>query len=173
MAAIVIYYSRKGENYWAGSIRSIAKGNTERVAEYVAEATGADLFEVETVEDYPADYYQCTDVAKAELREHARPAVREMPDVSAYDTIFLGYPNWWGTMPMCLYTVIEELAAQGALEGKRICPFCTNEGSGLGGSVRELAKIAKGATIVQGLSITGSQAERSQAEATRWARRYV
>ena len=173
MAAIVIYYSRKGENYWAGGIRSLQKGNTEVVAEFVAEATGADLFEVETVEDYPADYYQCTDVAKTELRDQARPAVREMPDVAAYDTIFLGYPNWWGTMPMCLYTVIEELAATGALEGRRICPFCTNEGSGLGGSARELKKIAKGATVEQGLSVTGNQAAQSRAAAQRWAKRFA
>lgn len=170
MASIIIYYSRTGENYWAGGVKNISKGNTERVAEFVQEAVGGDLFEVRTVKEYAADYYQCIDEAKAELQQGARPEVVEIPDVSGYDTIFLGYPNWWGTMPMCMYTVIDALAAGGGLEGKRICPFCTNEGSGLGGSVKELKKIATGATVEKGLSITGNRAAQSQAEAARWAK---
>lgn len=170
MASIVIYYSRKGENYWAGSVRNLAKGNTERVAEFIQEAVGADLFEVQTVKEYAADYYQCIDEAKAELEENARPELVEQPDVSDYGTIFLGYPNWWGTMPMCLYSLIEELAQGGGLDGKRICPFCTNEGSGLGNSIRELEKVATGARIEKGLSITGNRAEQSQTEVARWAK---
>ena len=170
MANIIIYYSRTGENYWAGSVKNISKGNTERVAEFVQEAVGGDLFEVRTVKEYAADYYQCIDEAKAELQSHARPEVVEVPDVSGYDTIFLGYPNWWGTMPMCMYTLVEALAENGGLEGKRICPFCTNEGSGLGGSVKELKKIAAGATVENGLSVIGNRAEQAQAETARWAK---
>ena len=170
MANIIIYYSRTGENYWAGGVKNISKGNTERVAEFIRDAVGGDLFEVRTVKDYPADYYQCIDEAKAELQAGERPEVEEVPDVNGYDTIFLGYPNWWGTMPMCMYTVIEALAAEGTLEGKRICPFCTNEGSGLGGAVKELKKIAKGATVEKGLAITGNRAAQSQSEAATWAK---
>ena len=170
MSSIVIYYSRKGENYWAGSVRDIDKGNTERVAEFVQEAVGADIFEVRTVKQYPADYYQCIDEARAELRQGARPELVDIPDVSAYDTIFLGYPNWWGTMPMCMCTLVEALAEDDGLVGKRICPFCTNEGSGLGSSIGDLTKIAAGATVERGLSITGNRAARSRTEVARWAR---
>ncbi len=168
MASIVIYYSRKGENYWSGGVKDISKGNTERLAEFISEATGADLFELETVEEYPKDYYACTDVAKRELQEHARPELKDVPDVSGYDTIYLGYPIWWGTMPMCVYTFLE-----GAdLAGKTICPFATSEGSGLGSSVREVAKTAKGATVEDGFYVAGHDAASSKDKVIAWAKDY-
>lgn len=103
MANLIVYYSRKGQNYWNGSIVDLAKGNTERVAEFVQKAVGGDLFEIETVREYSKDYMTCTEEAKAELREGARPELKKYPDnFDQYDTIFLGYPNWWGTMPMCV-----------------------------------------------------------------------
>lgn len=169
MSSIVIYYSRKGENYWDGSVRNIAKGNTERVAEYIAEATGADLFEIDTVEEYPADYYQCTDAAKRELQEHARPALKEIPDVSGYDTIFLGYPIWWGTMPMGVYTFLDSVD----LAGKTICPFATSEGSGLGSSVREIGRVAPKANVRPGSYVAGHAAEGSKSNVARWAKQYL
>lgn len=98
---LIVYYSRKGENYVNGNIRNLSKGNTEVIAEMIADLTGGDLFEVETVKTYPADYYACIDEAKAELRQGARPELKAYPDsLDGYDTIFVGYPNWWGTMPM-------------------------------------------------------------------------
>lgn len=166
MATLIAYYSRKGENYWAGGIRNLEKGNTERVAEFVAEATGGDLFEIRTVKEYPADYMKCIDEAKAELKADARPELAELPaSLDGYDTIFLGYPNWWGTCPMCVLTFLEHFD----LGGKRIVPFCTNEGSGLGGSVKHLQKICTGATVEDGLSITGNRAEQSQGQVAVWA----
>lgn len=105
---LIVYYSRKGENYWNGQIKNLAKGNTEIVAEMIAGLTGGDLFEVQTVQDYAADYYACTDQAKAELQQNARPALKRLPEhLEQYDTIFVGYPNWWGTMPMALFTLLE------------------------------------------------------------------
>ena len=170
MASIVIYYSRKGENYWAGGVRSIEKGNTERVAEFVAEAVGADLFELRTVKEYPADYYDCIDEAKAELNANERPEVAEhLEDLDGYDTIFLGYPNWWGTCPMCVFTFLEHYD----LSGKRIVPFCTNEGSGLGSSERDLKRICAGATVERGLSITGHQSAQSHDKAAAWATQFA
>ena len=167
MATLIAYYSRKGENYWAGDIKNLEKGNTERVAEFVAEATGGDLFEIRTVKDYPASYMACIDEAKAELQADARPEVAEYPEsLDAYDTIFLGYPNWWGTCPMCVFTFLEHFD----LAGKRIVPFCTNEGSGMGGSVKHLKKICAGATIEKGLSITGNQAAQSHDKVVAWAK---
>lgn len=166
MANLIVYYSRKGQNYWNGSIVDLAKGNTERVAEFVQKAVGGDLFEIETVREYSKDYMVCIDEAKAELREHARPELKRYPDsIDQYDTIFVGYPNWWGTMPMCVYTFLEHFD----LTGKTIAPFCTNEGSGLGGSERELKKICKGATVLPGLSIHGAEAAKSEAKVSAWA----
>ena len=170
MANLIVYYSRKGQNYWNGSIVDLAKGNTERVAEFVQKAIGGDLFEIETVREYSKDYMVCIEEAKAELREGARPELKKLPEsIDQYDTIFVGYPNWWGTMPMCVYTFLEHFD----LTGKKIVPFCTNEGSGMGGSERELKKICKGATVASGLSIHGAEAAQSENKVAAWAKKNV
>ena len=170
MANLIVYYSRKGQNYWNGSIVDLAKGNTERVAEFVQKAIGGDLFEIETVREYSRDYMTCIDEAKAELQEKARPELKKYLDsIDGYDTIFVGYPNWWGTMPMCVYTFLEHYD----LTGKKIVPFCTNEGSGMGGSERELKKICRGAEVVSGLSIHGAEAAQSAGKVAAWAKKHV
>lgn len=168
--AMIVYYSRTGENYWNGSIKNLEKGNTETVAEMVADMTGGDLFEVETVKTYPEDYYQCIDEAKAELQRGDRPEVKAYADdLEDYDTIYVGYPNWWGTMPMVMFTFLEHYD----LSGKRIIPFCTNEGSGMGGSERDLKKICKGAKVEKGLSIHGAEAAQSRSKVEAWVRKMV
>ena len=167
MANLIVYYSRKGENYWAGDIKVLEKGNTERVAEFIQNAVGGDLFEIETVREYSREYMVCIEEAKAELREKARPELKRYPDsLDGYDTIFVGYPNWWGTMPMCMFTLLERCD----LSGKTVIPFCTNEGSGLGSSERELKKICAGATVAAGLSIHGAEASKSEARVAAWAK---
>ena len=168
MANLIVYYSRKGQNYWNGSIVDLAKGNTERVAEYVQKAVGGDLFEIETVREYSKDYMTCTEEAKAELRQNARPELKSYPaSMEQYDTVFVGYPNWWDTMPMCVYTFLEHYD----LTGKKVVPFCTNEGSGMGSSERELKKICKGATVLPGLSIRGAEAAKSEGKVSAWAKK--
>ena len=170
MANLIVYYSRKGQNYWNGSSVDLAKGNTELVAEFVQKAVGGDLFKIETVREYSKDYMICTEEAKAELRENARPELKKYLDsIDQYDTIFVGYPNWWGTMPMCVYTFLEHYD----LTGKKIVPFCTNEGSGMGGSERELKKICQGAEIASGLSIHGAEAAKSEGKVAVWAKKNV
>ena len=166
MANLIVYYSRKGENYWAGGFKMLEKGNTERVAEYIQEAVGGDLFELETVDAYDPAYMTCIEEAKAELKANARPALKAVPEnLDAYDTIFLGYPNWWGTCPMCVFTFLE-----GAdLAGKRIIPFCTNEGSGMGHSERDIAKACPGATVERGLSVVGHDSENARSMVAAWA----
>lgn len=167
---MIVYYSRTGENYWNGSIKNLEKGNTETVAEMIADMTGGDLFEVETVKTYPEDYYQCIDEAKAELQRGDRPEVKAYADnLEDYDTIYVGYPNWWGTMPMVMFTFLEHYD----LSGKRIIPFCTNEGSGMGGSERDLKKICKGAKVEKGLSIHGAEAAQSRSKVEAWVRKMV
>ena len=174
MANLIAYYSRKGENYWAGDVKVLGEGNTKRVAEFVQEAVGGDLFEIETVREYGASYMKCIEEAKAELQEDARPEIKRYLEdaglnIDDYDTIFLGYPNWWGTCPMCVFTFLEHYD----LTGKRIVPFCTNEGSGMGGSEKHLRKTCKGATIEKGLSITGNQAAKSRDKAQAWAKSFA
>ena len=170
MANLIVYYSRKGENYWAGGVKDLEKGNTERVAEFVQEAVGGDLFEIQTVKDYPADYYACIEEAKAELRADARPEHQAYPEsLDAYDTVFLGYPNWWGTCPMCVLTFLERFD----LAGKRIIPFCTNEGSGMGVSEKRLKEVCTGAKVESGLSVIGNQAAGSRDRVMAWARKMV
>lgn len=167
---LIVYYSRKGENYWNGSLKTIAKGNTERVAEFIQRAVGGDLFEVDTVKPYSASYMTCIEEAKQELRAKARPEIKAFPeDLDKYDTIFVGYPNWWGTMPMCMFTLLERCD----LSGKTILPFCTNEGSGLGSSERDLKALCKGANVLPGLSIHGAEAEQSEQKAAAWAKKSI
>ncbi len=168
MANLIIYYSRKGENYWNGTIKNLAKGNTEIAAEFIKNAVGGELFEVQTVKEYAKDYYACIDEAKRELRARARPPIKAFPeDIDRYDNIFIGYPNWWGTMPMAMFTLLEHFD----WAGRKIIPFCTNEGSGMGSSERDLAKACPGATIARGLSIHGAETLQSEKKIADWAKK--
>ena len=168
MANLIVYYSRKGENYWNGSIKNLKKGNTEIVAEFILKSVGGDLFEVDTVKPYSANYYKCIEEAQKELRTNARPEIKGyVDDISKYDIIFVGYPNWWGQMPMCMCTFLEHYD----LTGKKIVPFCTNEGSGMGSSERQLKTICNGANVVSGLSIHGAEAAQSKAKVSAWAKK--
>ena len=167
---LIAYYSRKGENYCNGSIKNLPKGNTEVVAEMIAGLTGGDLFKVDTVKPYADNYYACIEEVKAELREHARPELKECPDsLDGYDTIFVGYPNWCGTMPMAMFAFLERYN----LSGKTICPFCTNEGSGMGVSERDLKQVCKGAVVKEGLSIHGAEAAQSRDKVEAWVKKLV
>ena len=170
MANLIVYYSRKGENYWNGSLKNLKKGNTEIVAEFIQKAVGGDLFEVETVKPYSDSYMKCIEEAQKELNANARPEIKGyVDDISKYDKIFVGYPNWWGTMPMCMCTFLEHYD----LSGKKIIPFCTNEGSGLGSSERDLKKICKGAEVLSGLSIHGAESLQSESKVSTWAKKNV
>lgn len=168
MANLIAYYSRKGENYWNGGIRNIAKGNTERVAEFIQNAVGADLFEVETVKEYAADYYECIDDAKQELRDGARPELKQyLDDISLYDNIVVAGPCWWGTYPMAIFSQLDVLD----FTGKKVFPVMTHEGSGLAGSARALKKNCKGATVGEGLAVHGADAAQSEAVVATWAKK--
>lgn len=101
---LIAYYSRRGENYVGGVIKKLQQGNTECVADKIAVLTGADSFRIETVKEYPTDYTEMTEVAMQELQSKDRPALTgQVDNMEQYDTIILGYPNWWGTMPMCVH----------------------------------------------------------------------
>ena len=168
MSTLVAYFSRAGQNYGNGGVINLPKGNTEILAEAIAAELGADIFKIDTVEPYPTDYYATTDQAKRELREKARPAIQgPLPSMKGVDKIVLGYPNWWGTVPMAVKTFLDACD----LTGVTIAPLCTNEGSGLGGSVGDLRRSYPAATVVEGLSIRGTDAARSTGCAVAWARK--
>ncbi len=154
---LVIYFSRTGEQYKVGVID---KGNTAIVAEMIADETGADLFEVLPLDDhYPMTYNELTDVAKKEQNDKARPAYAgELPDLSGYDTIFIGAPVWWGDWPMILYTVFEN----NDFSGKKLVPFSTHEGSGLSGFDKKLASACPDAEVLDGLAVRGNDAQNDQ-----------
>ncbi len=167
---LIIYYSRKGENYWNGGIKNIAKGNTETVAEFIQKAVGGDLFQIETVKEYAVDYYACIDEAKKELREQARPELKKYLDsIDGYDNIFVCGPCWWGTFPMAVFTQLEKLD----FAGKKVMAVMTHEGSGLGSCERDLKKICVGASFGKGLAVHGADAARSESTVAAWAKKSV
>ena len=167
---LMIYYSRKCQNYWNGSIKDLKKGNTEIVAEFIQKAIGGELFEIETVQDYPVDYMQTTEVAQDELRAKARPELKKyLDDISEYDNIFVCGPCWWGTLPMAVLSQLDRLD----FTGKKVFAVMTHEGSGLGGSERTLRDVCKGATIGRGLAIHGADAAKSEATVAAWAKKSV
>ena len=167
---LIAYFSRAGQNYGHGGVINLEKGNTEILAEAIAADLDAPIFKIEPAQAYPEDYFACTDKAKEELSADARPAIEgELPSMEGVDTIVLCYPNWWGTVPMCVKTFLDACD----LDGVRIAPLCTNEGSGLGGSVRDLARTYPAADVVDGLSITGTSAASSTGKATSWARKAI
>lgn len=163
---LVAFFSRTGENYAVGNIE---KGNTHIIAEMIANETKGKLFQIETVRPYPDEYKACVDIAKSEKENNARPKVKSDIKVEDYDVIFLGYPNWWGDMPMAVYTFIEKHD----WNGKTVIPFCTHEGSGLSGTERKLKNACKGATVNEGLAIKGTIAQNSQPQALETVRMWL
>ncbi|MBR8824005.1 hypothetical protein IX293_002280 [Fusobacterium necrophorum] len=161
---LVVYFSHKGENYSRGNIIKLEKGNTEKVAEIISHILGADIFEIITEEKYPSKYDECIETAKKELREDSRPKLKQDIDIREYDTIFIGYPNWWGTMPMPVWTFLEGKN----FNHKKILPFCTHEGSGMGRSESDIKKLANGAEVLKGLAIVGSDVNTSEKQIKKW-----
>ena len=166
MAKILIaYFSRADENYFGGAMRYVKVGNTEIVCNDMMKLLPADSFKIEMKEPYAPVYMTCIDEAKKDLRAKARPTLRSLPDsIEGYDTVILAYPNYWGTMPMAVYTFLEAFD----FSGKTILPLCTNEGSGMGISEKEIKKICPGAVVRKGLPITGSHAASSDTQVEKW-----
>ena len=149
---LVSYFSREGENWAVGKI---AKGNTQCLAEVIAQKTGGQLFRIKSTKQYPDAYDECTEVAKKEKNEDARPPITEkVSNMEEYDTIFVGYPAWWGDAPMPVYTFLEGYD----FSGKTIIPFATHEGSGMIGE-DHITKVCSKSTIKEGLAITGKTAQ--------------
>lgn len=170
MKNLVIYYSRRGENYVNGKVQNIAKGNTEYVAEFLQEEFGADLFRVETVKEYSENYMDCIREAQKELDNREYPGLKNyLKDIAEYDNIFIAGPCWWGTYPMAVFSAIDGLD----FNGKKILPIMTHEGSGMGHSERDLKNAIRGAEFVPGLSIHGADAKNAKAIVVSWAKKHI
>ena len=167
---LVIYFSRKGQNYVDGKIVELGKGNTELVAEYIRDAVGADLFEIETVKEYPDDYMECTEVAKQEQRDNARPKLKEyLHDIKDYDNIVIAGPCWWGTYPCAVFGQLEKLH----FRGKHVFPVMTHEGSGEANSRSDLKKFCTGAKVEKAFAIQGSSVPNAEEKVAAWARKHL
>lgn len=165
MEKLVAFYSRAEENYFSGQYRYVDIGNTEKVAKIIAEAAHADLFHIEQKNPYAADYHTCIQQAQADLQKQLRPELVRLPNsIDSYDEIYLGYPNYWGDMPMAVYTFLEAFD----WSGKTIYPFCTHEGSGLSGTENKIAQVCKNATVQAGLAICGTYVEKSKETILHW-----
>lgn len=164
---LVIYYSRKGENYFDGNIKYISQGNSEICAQYIKDAIAADLFEIDTVKEYSQDYMVCTQEAKVERDNNEHPKLKKyLEDISDYDNIFILGPCWWGTFPMAIFSQLEKLD----FTGKTIAPLMTHEGSGLGSSESDLKKYCQGANLTKGLAIYGNRVKESKDIVANWAK---
>ncbi|MBO5523177.1 MAG: flavodoxin [Roseburia sp.] len=165
MAAIIVYFSRKDENYVGGVIKTLSVGNTEVAANMLQKLTGAEMFKLEPVQEYSKDYNECIAEAQADQRRDARPELKDYPEsLDGYDTVYLGYPNYWGTMPMAVFTFLEHFD----FSGKTILPFCTHEGSGMGRSESDIRRLCPKAEVKKGLALRGGRIHYSEPEIKRW-----
>jgi hypothetical protein len=161
---LIAYYSRKGQNYVGGSIVNLPVGNTEVIAKKIQALTGYDLFEIDTMKQYPIDYMETTRVAQRELDAEARPELTEtIYNMDDYGVIYLGYPNWWGTFPMAVATFLESYN----FAGKTIVPFCTHEGSGMG-CLSDIQMLCPEAVVVKGLAIRGGSVRSADEVVKSW-----
>lgn len=161
---LIVYFSKRGVNYNQGVLD---KGNTEVVAEYIEEITGADVFRIMPDKEYEKiqNYDELVKLTKSEHDNNERPAFKgKISDIGKYDTIFIGSPIWWYTFPQVIYTFLDSYD----LNGKTIIPFTTHEGSGLANAVEVLRKYYPNATIGEGLAIRGRDARNSKEKVTTW-----
>lgn len=162
---IIVFYSRADENYVNGEIKTLNMGNTEIAAGIIQEFTGADMFKIEQVQGYSKDYNECIAQAQIDQKRNARPELIAYPEsLEQYDTIYLGYPNYWSTMPMAVFTFLEHYD----FSGKTIKPFCTHEGSGMGVSEQDIKKLCPNAKTEKGLAIRGGSVQKSKTAIEKW-----
>lgn len=162
---LIAFYSRADENYVSGMLRNLTVGNTEVAAGILQELTDADLFKIEQVQPYAKGYNQCIAQAQEDQKRDARPELKAYPEsIDAYDTIYLGFPNYWSTMPMAVFTFLEHFD----FSGKIIKPFCTHEGSGMGRSEKDIKRLCPNVKVEKGLAIYGSSVSRSRKDFEKW-----
>lgn len=164
---LTVFYSLKGETIAPGmKIVNLEKGHTAVAAEFVRKAVGGDIFEIETVKTYLEDHMKMIYEAKEELEKGIYPELKNYPSIDEYDTIFLGYPNWWNTIPTPMFNFLRHYD----WNGKKIIPFVTSGGSGLGNSVEDIKRLCVGAEVLTGGQFLGHEVETSEQEISNWAK---
>lgn len=162
---LIVYFSHDKQNYVSGTIKELEIGNTKVIAQKINKMIESDLFEIKPLHDYPYDYYECTKISKQELNNNQRPKILNIVShIEQYDNIYLGFPSWWGTMPMCVWTFLESYD----LTNKNIYPFCTHEGSGFGNSINDLKKLCPNSNIKTGFVTYGSQVQHTDKQIKEW-----
>lgn len=142
-------------------------GNTRLVADQIHDSVGSDIFEIVAIDPYPRDYDEVVEQARKELRDEYRPKLKtKVEKLEAYKVVFVGYPNWWGTIPRPVVTFLSEYD----FSGKTIVPFCTHEGSGLGHSTADIEELCPQSTILEGLAVRGRNVKNAQNEVVGWLR---
>ncbi|BDR55102.1 flavodoxin [Bombiscardovia apis] len=158
---LVVYFSRKGANF-DGNLKV---GHTKVVADFIQKHTKADEYEIVPVQDYSGTYDETTDQAKKEQQENARPKIKNpLPDVSSYDTVFIGGPIWWGEYPMIVRTFMDAVD----LNGKTVIPFTTAAGSGLGNTQEAVRKQYPQAKVLDGFTVEGTKADGAEGQINDW-----
>jgi len=143
-------------------------GNTRVIADFIHEELGCDAFEIKPADPYPKDYDATVDRARREQDGDYRPGLAtELENTDSYDTVFVGYPNWWGTMPMAVFTFLEDHD----LSGKTVVPFCTHEGSRLGRSVKDIAGLYPRSTMLDAIAVRGSAVQNARDDVSEWLQR--
>ncbi len=164
--ALVVFFSHAGDNYAVGNIEV---GNTKIVADYISEIIGADQFEIVTHKYDGMAYTPLINLAKDEARNGELPPYEgEAPDMSQYDTVFIGGPVWWGTYPQVMFTFFKKHGAD--LKGKTVIPFTTHEGSGLANCVEDVKEAFAGANVTKGFSIYGHEVRSGKNKVEKWLR---
>ena len=168
---LTIYFSMKGETIAPGmTIVDLKKGHTAEAAEFIQEAVGGDLFEIETVKTYKKDHFEMIEEAKQEIQNNEMPELKALPEnLDEYDAIFLGFPNWWNQLPMPVISFLNKVD----LSGKEIYPFNTSEGSGAGKGPAQMVEICAGANVHEVSEWKGSQVAASKDRITDWARKVL
>ena len=162
---LIAYYSRRGQNLVGGALQNLAVGNTELAAGMLRVLTQADLFRIEPVRDYSPDFCRCIDEARQDLLRGARLELKAWPERwEEYDTVYLGYPNHWNTLPVAVLSFVEGLD----WAGKTIRPFCVHDGDGCGRSEAELRRLCPTAHVVEGLPLYGGYIRHSLAAIEDW-----
>ena len=160
--SIVIFFSHAGDNY---SVGNIEVGNTKIVADYISEIIGADQFEIVTHKYDGMAYTPLINLAKEEANKGELPPYEgNAPDLSQYDTVFIGGPVWWGTYPQVMFTLFKDIN----LDGKTVIPFTTHEGSGLASCVSDVKKAFPKAKVTQGFSIYGHEVRSGRTKVEKW-----
>ena len=164
---LVTFFSHSGENYKVGTID---KGNARIIAEMISHILGVPEYEICTENGYPDDYEECSRLAKKEREENSRPKLRfPIPDTSDISSIILVYPNWWGDLPMAVYSLLDAIDTK----GMKIYPVCTHEESGLGMTDRMLLQSYPDASIMKGLAIRGTAVQNNVSEVEKMLETYL